>query len=63
MSKVAGYPANTPPNDIDPASGLLKSHIILAEAVETTCSANDIHRDGVMNMQHFIKAGIGKIDC
>lgn len=60
MSKVSGYGPDTPEADIDPACGLLKKQRMLAEAVETTCSANDIHRDGVLNMQHLQHAGMGE---
>ena len=60
MSKVSGYGPATPESDIDPASGLLKKQRMLAEAVETTCSANEIHRDGVLNMQHLQYAGMGE---
>lgn len=60
MSKLSGYGPETPEADIDPASGLLKKQRMLAEAVETTCSANEIHRDGVLNMQHLQYAGMGE---
>lgn len=60
VSKMAGHSAATKEADIDPASGILKNQKILAEAVETTCTANDIHRDGVLNMQNLQYAGISK---
>lgn len=60
MSKMAGYPQDTPQSEIDEVSGLLKNQRILAEAVETTSSANGIHRDGILNMQHLQYAGISE---
>lgn len=60
MSKMSGHSPNIPQADIDEASGLLKSQKILAEAVETTLCANDLHREGVMNMQHFQYSGLSK---
>lgn len=57
---MAGHGPETLEADIDAASGLLKNQRMLAEAVETTCSANDIHRDGILNMQHLQYAGISK---
>ncbi|CRK95972.1 CLUMA_CG009413, isoform A [Clunio marinus] len=58
VSKMAGFATPPPAADIDSKSGLLKSQKILAEAVETTCTANDIHREGILNMQHLQYAGI-----
>lgn len=58
MSKMAGFQPDTPESEIDDVSGLLKNQRTLAEAVETTSSANDIHRDGVLNMQHLQYAGM-----
>lgn len=58
MSKVAGFSSKTNLSDIDPSSGLLQSQRTLAEAVELSCYGNDIHREGVLNMQHMQYAGI-----
>jgi hypothetical protein len=60
MSKMAGHSPNVPEADIDEATGLLKSQKILCEAVETTGCANDIHRDGVLNMQHYQYSGLSE---
>lgn len=60
MSKMAGHGPATLESEVDAASGILKSQRMLAEAVETTCSANSIHRDGILNMQHLQYAGISK---
>lgn len=60
VSKMAGYQPGTPESEIDDASGLLKNQRTLAEAVETTSSANGIHRDGILNMQHMQYAGLSK---
>lgn len=61
MSKTAGLPSKYDPTDIDEASGLLKTQRTLADAVELTCYGNDIHREGVLNMQHMQCSGIGKM--
>lgn len=60
MSKTAGFCPDVDTSQIDAGSGLLKSQRILAEAVELTCYGNDIHREGVLNMQHLQYAGISK---
>lgn len=62
MSKTAGFqsvPSNT---EVDPSSGLLQSQRTLAEAVELSCYGNDIHREGVLNMQHMQYAGISEFE-
>jgi decaprenyl-diphosphate synthase subunit 2 len=55
VSKLAGYPSNVPwqESEFDKDTGILKSQRILAESVEITSSAHEIHRDGVLNMQHY----------
>lgn len=53
-------PNHSDPSQIDPATGVLKSQKILSDSVETSCTANDIHRDGILNMQHFQYSGIGE---
>jgi hypothetical protein len=60
VSKLAGYSTNVTwkESDFDRDTGILKSQRILAEAVEITSSANEIHRDGVLNMQHCRMAGM-----
>jgi hypothetical protein len=53
VSKLAGYPAtgNWVAADFDDESGILKKQRLLAEAVEITSTGNDIHQNGVLNMQ------------
>lgn len=60
VSKLAGYPTTHlwKETDFDRDTGILKSQRVLAEAVEVTSSANEIHRDGVLNMQHLNMAGM-----
>lgn len=60
VSKLAGYPAEHvwQESEFDKDTGILKSQRTLAEAVEITSSANEIHRDGILNMQHFQVNGI-----
>ena len=60
MRKLAGYPAEHvwQESEFDKDTGILKSQRTLAEAVEITSSANEIHRDGILNMQHFQENGM-----
>ena len=60
VSKMAGFNCAIPESELDEASGLLKTQKMLAEIVETTCSGNDVHREGVLNMQNLQYAGISK---
>lgn len=60
VSKMAGFNSAIPESELDEASGLLKTQRMLAETIETTCSGNDIHREGVLNMQNLQYAGISK---
>lgn len=60
MAKTAGLPTKFEPTDLDEGSGLLKTQRTLADAVELTCYGNDIHREGVLNMQHMQCSGIGE---
>lgn len=55
VSKLAGYPTNFgwKETEFDKDTGILKSQRILAESVEITSTANEIHRDGILNMQHY----------
>jgi hypothetical protein len=55
VSKLAGYPSDFiwKENEFDKDTGILKSQRILAESVEITSTANEIHRDGILNMQHY----------
>jgi hypothetical protein len=55
VSKLAGYPVegNFTEKDFDKDTGILKCQRTLAESVEITSSANEIHRDGILNMQHY----------
>jgi hypothetical protein len=57
---MAGFNSAIPESELDEASGLLKTQRLLAETIETTCSGNDIHREGVLNMQNLQYAGISK---
>lgn len=45
-------------DDFDKDTGVLKNQRILAESVEITSTANEIHRDGIMNMQHYQMNGM-----
>lgn len=55
VSKLAGYPGDFPFKEVefDKDTGILKDQRVLAESVEITSSANEIHRDGILNMQHY----------
>lgn len=59
-SKLAGYPKNHTfsEKDFDRDTGILKKQRILSESVEITSSANEIHRDGILNMQHLNMSGM-----
>lgn len=61
VSKLAGYPTNVAwqESEFDKDTGILKSQRVLAEAVEITSSANEIHRDGILNMQQYQLSGMG----
>jgi len=60
VSKLAGYPSTYlwKEEDFDRDTGTLKSQRSLAEYIEFMASGNELHRDGVLNMQHFHKAGM-----
>ncbi|KAG5677320.1 hypothetical protein PVAND_007089 [Polypedilum vanderplanki] len=60
VSKMAGYPTDAvwQESEFDKDTGILKSQRTLAEAVEITSSANEIHRDGILNMQHYQVNGL-----
>lgn len=58
MSKTAGHSEGTPSEEVD-SLGLLKRQRTLADCVELTLYGHDIHRDGVLNMQHQKYAGMG----
>jgi len=60
VSKLAGYPTTNLWNeeDFDRETGTLKSQRKLAEYIEFLAFQNELHRDGVLNMQHFNKAGL-----
>ena len=60
VSKLAGYPSTYlwKEEDFDRDAGTLKSQRSLAEYIELMASGNELHRDGVLNMQHFYKAGM-----
>jgi hypothetical protein len=60
VSKLAGYPVEAAwqETEFDKDTGILKSQRTLAEAVEITSSANEIHRDGILNMQPYQVNGV-----
>lgn len=60
VSKLAGYPSDLmwKESDFDKDTGILKSQRTLAESVEITSTANEIHRDGILNMQHYQMNGM-----
>lgn len=55
VSKMSGYPIDGKfvEADFDRDTGILTCQRTLAESVEITSSANEIHRDGILNMQHY----------
>lgn len=61
VSKLAGYSSEMiwKESDFDKDTGILKSQRTLAESVEITSTANEIHRDGILNMQHYQMNGMG----
>lgn len=61
ISKLAGYPTeySFKESEFDRDTGILKSQRTLAESVEITSTANEIHRDGILNMQHYQMNGMG----
>lgn len=60
VSKLAGYPNKNfwNKNDFDKETGIMKKQKKLAEYVEYLTFQNEIHRDGVLNMQHFNENGL-----
>lgn len=60
VSKLAGYPKNYvwQESEFDKDTGILKNQRTLAESVEITSTANEIHRDGILNMQHYQMNGM-----
>ena len=55
VSKLAGYPNINLWNgkDFDRETGILKDQRKLSEYIDFLAFQNELHRDGVLNMQHF----------
>jgi geranylgeranyl pyrophosphate synthase len=60
VSKLAGYSTTClwNENEFDEETGILHSQRTLAENVEILATGNEMHNDGVLNMQHMNNAGI-----